>query len=498
MTPPRRPGIARFSLAALAALATFGTPALAGRAAKVRQEAQTLLNEGVAAINRSEPSLAVEKLRKAASIYLNSRNANYYLGVALLLDRRYAEAVEPLKVALDLDPAHLQSHVALGNAYLEMGDLEESQASFYRALKIRPEHAPALDGLARHYEAKVDDERAANLYERAIASDKGYAEAYTHYGDLLLRRGKLDEAVRLLSDAVTVRPGFAAGMNRLALAYGRLGLQNEAIATIRSAIALEPKQAAHRAALGAILLAQGDGVGAETAFREAVALDAGSIEGLRGLAEVARRRGDYVEARARIESAIADRRTGARAREELRSLAAAFEAERDRIAELDARVANGAATPEAYGERAAIEAGRGAWANAARLEAQRTAAGAPKDRLAYYLIRAGSYRQAREILDALCAEEARPDRFVNAGVASAGLGDHAAAADAYRRALALDATNARARLYLANALLRLDRRAEAIAGYKEFLALGTGGENAERVRRMLLQLDPPATGGERR
>ena len=69
---------------------------------------------------------------------------------------------------------------------------------------------------------------AGSINPRAISSNRGFAPAYTHLGDLYLRVKKFEEAVDLLEEAVQVRPDFAAGLNRLSLAYGRLGLINEA------------------------------------------------------------------------------------------------------------------------------------------------------------------------------------------------------------------------------------------------------------------------------
>ena len=92
---------------------------------------------------------------------------------------------------------------------------------------------------------------------RAIDSDRGYADAYTHLGDLYLRTDRFSEAVRLLEEAVSVRPDFAAGLNRLALAYGRLGLANEAVASVRKAEQLEPHNPEHPATLGLLQLDEG-------------------------------------------------------------------------------------------------------------------------------------------------------------------------------------------------------------------------------------------------
>ena len=183
-----------FALAAAILAAAVVSPLQAGKSAEVRTESFRLLNEGVAAYNRGEYKEAAEKLGASASMALNSYRAYYYLGLALIGDRRAAEAVDALTVALDLDPSQLLAHVAMGDAQLKRGDSAEASAAYYRALKLRSEYAAALDGIARTYEAQEDDEKALAFYRRAIASNKGYAESYVHLGDLLLRQGRLADA----------------------------------------------------------------------------------------------------------------------------------------------------------------------------------------------------------------------------------------------------------------------------------------------------------------
>src|SRR5262245_50918225 len=175
-----------FVLTMLGAAAAV-TDSFAGKANDVRKTAFKLLNEGVAAYNRADYKNAIGPLEKAAAMSLNSFPAHHYLGLALAGDRRYAEAVEAYKIALDLDPDHLQANIAIADAWLAQGDTDEAQPYYFKAARLRPEYAPALDGLARVAEAQADDDKAIALYGRALASDKGFAPAYTHLGDLYLR-----------------------------------------------------------------------------------------------------------------------------------------------------------------------------------------------------------------------------------------------------------------------------------------------------------------------
>lgn len=487
-----RPTTIAASIALLSALVLSLAPptAEAGHAGAVRAESFDRLNRGVSAYRRGQYARAVEELTLSSNMALNSFRAYFYLGLALIGDRRYAEALDALDVALDLDPGHIQTLTARGDAYLKLGDLEEARASFYLALKLRTEYPASLDGLARVNEAQANDDEAIRHYLRAISSDKGYAPAYTHLGDLYLRLDRIEEAVRLLEEAVEVRPDYAPGLNRLALAFGRLGLHNEAVAIIQRAIEIQPNDAAHPATLGELQLNQGLILAAEESFLEALALDDGLPAVRRGLAEVARRRGLYDVALGQIDLALTDPRMDARSARLLEEYRDRVERERVLLAQLQQRVESGEASPLDYGALASVYAGRGLWNEA--VELQRRAGDGPEqqDRLAYVLFQAGRYREAREIYAGLARTTSVAAAEINDGVTLALLGNDEAAVAAYERALAIETDFPRALVYMANSLLRLGRGEEAVASYKTFLDLGFKGEVSERVRRILLQIAP--------
>jgi tetratricopeptide (TPR) repeat protein len=478
------------SLAAAILAGALAAPAWAGKSPEVRTESFRLLSEGVAAYQRGEFKEASEKLTASASMALNSFRAHYYLGLALIGDRRYAEAVDAIEVALDLDPNQVLAHVALGDAQLKRGDTPEAMAAYYRALKLRAEYSPALDGIARAHEAQGNDENALAFFRRAIASNKGFAEAYVHLGDFFLLRDRLEDAIRLLLEAITIRPDFAPGLNRLAIAYNRIGLRNEAVATIRKAIALEPKSADHRATLGVIELALGLSAGAERSFKEALALEPGHTAAREGMAEIERCRGAYDAAVAQLDALLLEPRLETPVRKRLEERRAAVAAERDRVAALAASVSSGAPSPDDLRSLAAIHASRGQWEQAADLQSRSAPAGAAREVLGYYQLRAGRFRVAHDAYSDLARGAARADLWVNDGVALAGVGDDNAAAASFERALALDPVEPRARLYLGNCLLRLGRESDAALAFKRYVDDHPDGESVERVRRILAEIAP--------
>src|SRR6059036_1508115 len=105
-------------IAALVLAGAIACPAAvaAPTAADARQQAYDLTNEGQALLEKGRCAEAVEKLRRAAAIALNSFPAHYALGQACVGARLYRDAIEPLEIALELQPNHPGARLSLAEA----------------------------------------------------------------------------------------------------------------------------------------------------------------------------------------------------------------------------------------------------------------------------------------------------------------------------------------------------------------------------------------------
>lgn len=463
-------------------------PLLAGDAAKIRTESFRLLGEGIGAYRRGETQIAVEALQRSASMALNNFRAHYFLGLALLQDRRYREATGPLEVALDLDPGHLLAHVALGNALLKIGDTDEAQAEFFRSIKLKPDFPPALDGLARVLEARNEIDSAIAGFRRAIKADAGYAEAYTHLGDLHLRQNRIDLAIEALVEAVRIRPDFTGGLNRLALAYSILGMSNEAVATIARAIELQPGSPDHLSTLGRIQLGLGNLNRAEDAFLEALTMDPGWPAARLGQAEIERRRGSYDAAVQELDEALTDDRLDAREIRRINAARSRILGEQANWDALQIRLNDGTATEDDRRTLALMFAERGDYSAAHELQNGIVDTPADREFMAWLHFQTGSFRAARTEYTRLAEQTGSVEAFLNLGVTQARLGRDLEAVDSFQRALEKDPSRREARLYLGNALLRLGREAEAIEIWRPIAFSEKRDAIAERVRRVLERL----------
>ena len=122
-------------VACLAFAFAYTPPARAVSAADARTQSFKLQSEGMRLYKEGKYKDATGAFQQVVNLNLNSFLAFYYLGICLNADRRYGEAIEPLKIALDLQPDYVQAHLALGDAYLKQGDTGEARAEYLRALE---------------------------------------------------------------------------------------------------------------------------------------------------------------------------------------------------------------------------------------------------------------------------------------------------------------------------------------------------------------------------
>jgi tetratricopeptide (TPR) repeat protein len=269
-----RRGSTALRLAGCLAVASLAVcPALAIPAGDARTQSFKLQSEGMRLYKEGNYRAATEAFQRVVNIHLNSFLAYYYLGSSLIAERRYGEAIDPLKVALDLQPDYIQAHLALGTAYLKLGDAAEARAEFLRVLDVQPNYAAAHDGLGQLFESVGKDDLAEKQYRQALAINIAFADAYTHLGDLYLRKDRVDEAIDLFLKSISVKPDFSKGYIRLGSAFARLRMYDEAIAATRKSQSLTPNDPDPYVALARIHLELESYHRAESQIQAALGLD---------------------------------------------------------------------------------------------------------------------------------------------------------------------------------------------------------------------------------
>lgn len=216
----------------------------------------------------------------------------YEKGVAAVLtlydQGRLREALDHLRLLIDLHPTQPDLHNLAGAASAGTGQLEAAVESYDRAIALRPDYAEvwsnrasALIGLQRLDEALVSCEKAIELqpvnagahsnrgiilkqlgrpeeairsYDSSLRLHAGSADVHYNRGNALLDLKRPEEAVASYDKAVELRPTYVSALSNRGNALKGLGRLDEALDSYSRAIALQPNFAEAHSNLGIALL----------------------------------------------------------------------------------------------------------------------------------------------------------------------------------------------------------------------------------------------------
>jgi type IV pilus biogenesis/stability protein PilW len=162
-------------------------------------------------------------------------------------------------------------HNDLGLEALRAGRPQEALKEFEEALA-------ADDGLAEAHLGRgivLDTsfsrrDEAEREYRRAIELKPDLSEAHNNLGQLLARRGRVDEAIRSFDAALAnmyYREPHAARLNK-GLALGQAGRREDALAELRTCLSVNPRYCPCHRAVGALQLDAGKPREALSAFQK--------------------------------------------------------------------------------------------------------------------------------------------------------------------------------------------------------------------------------------
>jgi protein O-GlcNAc transferase len=134
-----------------------------------------------------------------------------------------------------------------------LGRLDEAEASYRRALQIKPDFAEAHSnlGITLHNLGRLDEAEAS--YRNALQLEPDYAEAHWSLGYILHKLGRLNEAEASYRRALLIKPDIAEAHSNLGVALMHLGRLDEAEASCRRALEIKPDFAEAHSNLGGIL-----------------------------------------------------------------------------------------------------------------------------------------------------------------------------------------------------------------------------------------------------
>ncbi len=201
--------------------------------------------------------------RNPASRRLRAAAAATFLAVAVVVN---------LPIVAPTDAVNFRAEHAtnVGQAFADMGRLDQAETQFRRGLELEPQCAVACYRLANVLARRGDLVDAEQLARRALALDKRSVNARCTLSDVLHRDGRLTEAADVLTDALAIDPLFPEAHAGLADLRFKAGLIDQAIHHYRQAVKTARQPGIHLIGLADALAQQGAYEEAIDRYRQAL------------------------------------------------------------------------------------------------------------------------------------------------------------------------------------------------------------------------------------
>ncbi|NLI78102.1 MAG: tetratricopeptide repeat protein [Candidatus Riflebacteria bacterium] len=276
------------------------------RPATPKEEAKSLIQEGLNCLILEQNKKAEEAFLKAKSIDPYSEEAHNFLGLLYLQEGLNQKAEEMLMRAIAIDPMYSEALRNLGKLYLQLERFPEAASYLRRTLAIdrgQP-YTWYLLGMASYFTNQVEE--AIKAYEEAFAQDPNLpAEAHYNLGVAYHETSRYFEAIHEYETVLKMEPEHINAMNNLGLVYSVLGEKERAVELFNRVLALEANNVKARINLGNVYLGTKELVEAERIYRSAISLDETDISPRLNLGVVFFEMGDLDKARQEWEALLA-------------------------------------------------------------------------------------------------------------------------------------------------------------------------------------------------
>ncbi|MBE0477197.1 MAG: tetratricopeptide repeat protein [Coriobacteriia bacterium] len=206
-----------------------------------------------------------------------------YLGYLVVSDRIASRtgspagrAAETLMRLVRENPGDATLRVRLAEALLAAGRKRDAAEQFQAALKLEPDNANALSGLALIAMQGEEWQKAEGYWLKIIESleegqfvlqDQRLEKAYFYLGNVLIEQGRYEDAVDYLKRALVMRRDASDTHYVLSYAYWKLDIHDKRREHLGYALMFDPALPEANYDLGTILLEEGDEAAAAEHFR---------------------------------------------------------------------------------------------------------------------------------------------------------------------------------------------------------------------------------------
>jgi tetratricopeptide (TPR) repeat protein len=236
---------------------------------------EAYLNLGILLTDPS-PADAVAPLKKAVELLPSQSRPRILLGVVQERTGDFAGAANSFEGAVNLDPRDTEATLHLARLYLKLKRPAEAESKFRSLLNLDPNSSVAALGLAQTLDAEGKPE-AADAYRKYLTLQPNDQAVRARIVHSLVEQQNYDEALGELDRAEKAQPPTPDTLRLRADIQIAQKHFDDAIVTLQRAIVLTPKDAQLVAGLGRIYLQKHDYASAEKEFKAAIQLDPNNV-----------------------------------------------------------------------------------------------------------------------------------------------------------------------------------------------------------------------------
>lgn len=217
---------------------------------------------------------AEQQFKKAIQLDSTFANAYYNLGIVYANTRRYSDAEQQYKKAIQFDSTFAFPYNGLGAIYCDIFKrYDEAEQLFKKAVQLDSTFVNAYCNLALLQCLQNKTEAAFGYLEKALKYPFNYYDNLQQDSSFALLREQKDRWEALLQYAIVKDTTDAQAWNKLGQVYIRARNYASAEVAMRKAVALDATSAPFRSNLGFVYLNLGRYPEAEVVLKKAIALD---------------------------------------------------------------------------------------------------------------------------------------------------------------------------------------------------------------------------------
>lgn len=204
--------------------------------------AEATRNVGEAYLSGGNLLAALRELKKAEALYPEDHITQFDLGLTYYYRDRYDQAIEHLQRAIRLKPDYAPAINTLGNTYSAMGQWDKAIETYEKVIEDPFYGTPhfALSNMGVAYYQKKDYARAEHYFLEALKINPDFINALAGLGAMYIDQGRYNEAVVKLERAARKDPKVGKLHFELGRAYRGQGDIVRARAEFAKAAELAP------------------------------------------------------------------------------------------------------------------------------------------------------------------------------------------------------------------------------------------------------------------